>query len=203
VNLDFLVGYFGQIGYLGVFIVLFLCGMGLPIPEDITILASGYLVHLGDFKFSIALIVCMCGVLIGDLSIYTIGRVGGNRIVRHRIWGRLFTEARLNKAVNFFIRYGGKTIFIARFLPGLRAPTYLTAGLVKVSVIKFFILDFCAAIISVPLLLYSSYYFGNHIDTVISYATKTRYTLFVIIILAVIAYIIKYRITKKSKTTNI
>ena len=65
--------YFTEFTYGGIFIVLLLCGIGLPLPEDIPIIVSGYLVHLGAIDFGFALAVNFAGVLIGDMIIFSIG----------------------------------------------------------------------------------------------------------------------------------
>ncbi|MFH1727600.1 MAG: DedA family protein [Pseudomonadota bacterium] len=195
--LDYLLNLFSNFGYLGIFAVLFLCGLGLPIPEDITIFTAGYLSFTGRINLFPAFLVCMSGVLLGDLTIYTIGRIGGSALIEKKFFQRIFTTKRLNKAISFSMKYGGKTVFFARFLPGLRAPIYLTAGFIKLNIFKFIILDLCAAIISVPLILFISYHFGAEIDQALEAISKMKNVGIFIVLFVVIAFIIIHKVKKK------
>ena len=70
---EFLQEYLVEFAYGGVFLVLLLCGLGLPVPEDIPIITSGYLVHLGTMSFWPALTANLLGIMLGDLMIYGFG----------------------------------------------------------------------------------------------------------------------------------
>jgi membrane protein DedA with SNARE-associated domain len=186
----FLLSYFTNLRYLGIFSILFLCGLGLPIPEDITIIASGYLSYIGELELFPSFVVCMSGVLVGDFTIYCIGRFFGLRITQKKIFKKIFTDERINRATHFSQKYGGKTIFFARFLPGLRAPIYLTAGFIKVSILKFLILDSLAALVSVPFILYVAHYFGEEIKSAITVISHAKNWAAIILVLVVVAFML-------------
>lgn len=158
-----LTNYSGHFIYVGVFLILFLCGLGLPIPEEITLLAGGFLVHLGIVRFYPALAVGLVGILMGDLAIYSIGRRWGQGIITHRHMRKIFSEKRLERARQFFRDHGNKTILIARFISGFRVAAFLAAGTMGMRPIQFLFLDFLGALIMVPLLLLAGYYFGANI----------------------------------------
>jgi len=79
----FLANYSEQFIYGGLFVVLILCGLGLPFPEELTLLTGGFFVHLGIARFYPILAVAFAGVIIGDLIIYSIGRRWGHGIITH------------------------------------------------------------------------------------------------------------------------
>ena len=86
---------------------------------------------------------------------YWLGRIYGAKILRFRLMRKLVNAKRLRMVKEKFDRYGNRVLFVARFLPGLRAPIYMVSGITrKVSYFRFVFLDFCAAIISVPVWIY-------------------------------------------------
>ena len=160
----FLQEYLVEFAYGGVFLVLLLCGLGLPVPEDIPIITSGYLVHLGTMAFWPALVVNLLGIMIGDLLIYGFGYWMGPEALEHRMLRRVMSPDRMEKVQSFFERHGRKAIFFGRFVAGLRAPLFLAAGITRLPLRIFFSMDLAAALLSVPLLLVTAWYFGDHID---------------------------------------
>ena len=81
--------FFQQFGYFAVFWVLVLCGFGIPIPEDVTLVAGGVISGLGYTNVHIMFAVGMAGVLVGDGLMFLLGRHYGERILRSKIGARL------------------------------------------------------------------------------------------------------------------
>ena len=134
--------------------VLIICGFGVPIPEDITLVSGGVIAGLypESVNSHLMLVVSMIGVLAGDSTMYWLGRIYGTRILRFRPMRKLVTLERLKMVREKFAQYGNRVLFVARFLPGLRAPIYMVSGITRrVSYTRFVLIDFCAAIISVPI----------------------------------------------------
>ena len=146
--------------YAGLFLILFLCGLGLPIPEEITLLAGGFLVNLGFIRLYPTLAVVFVGILTGDLTIYSIGRKWGHGILTHRHLYEVFSEKRLERVRQFFRDHGSKTILIARFIAGFRVAAFLAAGTMGMKSVQFMVLDSLGALIMIPLLIALGYYFG-------------------------------------------
>lgn len=159
----FLINYSEHFIYAGLFLILFFSGLGLPIPEEITLLTGGFLVNLGFIRFYPTLAAVFVGVLTGDMALYSIGRRWGHGIITYRHLRRIFSEERLEKVGQFFHDHGNKTIFIARFISGFRVAAFLAAGTLGVKPSKFLFLDFIAALVAVPLLLCLGYYSGENI----------------------------------------
>lgn len=162
--LDTLVHLFTQYGYHAVFITLMICGFGLPVPEDITLAAGGVIAGLGYANEHVMVAVGIGGVLAGDTLMFVLGRIYGERLLRFRYVAMLLTPQRYALVQAKFARYGNRLMFVARFLPGLRSPIYLTAGMTRrVSFIRFFLMDSAAAALSVPIWVYLGYYgAANH-----------------------------------------
>ena len=156
---------FTQYGYIAVFVVLILCGMGIPIPEDITLITGGVVAGLGYANVHTMVIVGFLGVMVGDGLMFAAGKIFGHRILRFRPIARIMTPRRYAQVQEKFDRYGNGVLFIARFLPGLRMPIYISAGISKkISYFRFFMMDGLAASLSVPIWVYLGNYSAENID---------------------------------------
>ncbi len=157
--LEFLLSIFIGNGYLAVFLVLLICGFGVPIPEDISLVAGGIISGLGHTDVNVMVLVGLAGVLAGDATMFIIGRVFGTKVLKWKVVARIMTPQRYSAVQDKFSRYGNRVMFVARFLPGLRSPIYLTAGMSRrVSFLQFLLLDGAAALISVPVWVYLGYF---------------------------------------------
>jgi membrane protein DedA with SNARE-associated domain len=183
--------------YAGLFLILFLCGLGLPIPEELTLLAAGFFVHLGMIRFYPALATVFAGVLIGDMAMYSIGRKWGRGIITHKHIRKFFSDRRLERARQFFCDHGSKTIFIARFLSGFRVAVFLAAGTMGMMPAKFLILDTLAALIMVPLLLLLGYSFGANIGWLTNLFTRIDFLLKLGAVLAGTAVVVFFLFKRK------
>lgn len=147
--------FFIQFGYLAVFMVLVLCGFGIPIPEDVTLVAGGVISGLGYTNVHLMALVCFLGVLVGDGLMFYLGKYFGEKILKFKIVSRLMPPKRYAQVQQKFDKYGNRVLFVARFLPGLRSPIFLTAGMSgKVSFWRWILMDGMAAMISVPFWVY-------------------------------------------------
>jgi membrane protein DedA with SNARE-associated domain len=179
--------------------LLLLCGLGLPIPEDISLISAGYLAHLGKVEIHSIFAVCFAAVLGGDSLAFTIGRLFGTKILASRLGHRYFNPKRQRRVRAYFRRYGSKVIFIARFLPGLRFSIFLSAGMLRVRPYVFIVYDSLAALLSVPFLVYLAYYFGDQIDHVILWAKRSEYGILALIGVAVIIVAVKLYRKRKAR----
>jgi len=141
-----------------------LCGLGLPLPEEVPILTSAILSQTGHLRPWWALGACMFGVMIGDSVMFFLGRRWGNHVLEHRLSRKLLTVERQQAIAWYFERYGAGIIFGARFLPGIRAALFLSAGTMRVPFWKFFAMDGAAALLSVPISFWLAYKFTDKLE---------------------------------------
>lgn len=144
--------------------IILLSGFGLPLPEDIPLIAAGYLAGIEIVNPWVMFPACFFAIVGADFILYLLGRRYGEHVPKVPLIRRFITMKRLQKAEEELAIYGGKFIFVARFLPGLRAPAMFAAGVFKVPAWKFLGYDGAAAMVSVPLILALSYYFAEHLD---------------------------------------
>jgi len=198
----FLVNYSEHFIYAGLFLILFFSGLGLPIPEEVTLLTGGFLIHLGFIRFYPTFAVVFIGVLSGDLALYSIGRKWGHGVITHRHLRKIFSEPRLERARQFFRDHGSKTIFIARFISVFRVAAFLAAGTIGMKPSKFLSLDFLAALIAVPLLLGLGFYFGAKISWLSEVFTRIDFLLKMGAVLGVLAVVGYYFWRRKKAPTG-
>lgn len=193
-----LTGLSPHTAYLAIFGVLFICGLGVPIPEDITLISAGILASMGTISLTGAMIVGFSGVLIGDMMLFHLGRAYGRRVFKLPVFRRIFTDERIEAAEARVLRNSKFICFTARFLPGLRAPIYLTAGVMGVRPIIFYALDGFAALISVPVWVYVGYYAAENIEKALSIAKHLQiYILLGVGIFIGVYLLIRWRKRKK------
>ncbi|WP_410497408.1 DedA family protein [Chitinibacter sp. S2-10] len=187
--LQSLISIFTDYGYLAVFTVLLACGLGVPIPEDISLVAGGVISGLGYAHVHTMFAVGMAGVLIGDSFMFLLGRYCGTNLLEHRYFKRMMTPDRYQAVQDKFERYGNRVLFVARFLPGLRAPIYLTAGMsCRISYLRFLILDGMAALISVPVWVYLGYYGATNREWLLMWLARGQTAILVLV--AIVAVIV-------------
>lgn len=146
-----------------IFAVLVAAGLGVPIPEDIPLVASGVLAHQGTAPLWAVGLVCAVGVLLGDTIIFLTARRLGPRALEKKFFQRLLPPARQERARLLFARWGGLVIFGARHVAGLRAPTFAFAGMHGMQLRRFLFWDFLGLCVSAPWMIGIGYWFsGNH-----------------------------------------
>jgi membrane protein DedA with SNARE-associated domain len=154
--------------YLGIFLVLFGAGLGLPIPEEGTILAAGVLAHEHVVRWWIALPVCLLGVLSGDVVLYWVGHHWGEHILDWRLVRRVLSRPREERLMDAYRRHGVKIVFTARHVMGLRAAAFLTAGIARIPFWKFLAVDAAAALVGVPIGFGIAVLFADQLERVMA-----------------------------------
>ena len=166
--METLQGVVEQFTYLGIFAVLALGSLGVPIPEEMAVIAAAVLSHEGLARWWLALPVCLLGVLSGDLVLYWVGRHWGEDVLNWRVVRLVLTRKREQWLQAAYRRHALKTIVTARHVMGLRAAAFLTAGMARVPFWKFVVADAGAAVLGVPFLFGLAYYFTDQITAIVA-----------------------------------
>ncbi len=125
---EWLLALFARYGYLVVFFGVFLENTGLPVPGETALLAGAALAHFGRLSLPQVVVVAILGATLGDNLGFAIGRRYG-RSLAERYGARVgLTPSRLAQFDRFFERHGPRTVFIARFITGLRVFGAMLAG---------------------------------------------------------------------------
>ncbi len=150
-----------------VFLALVGAGLGLPISEDIVILASGAMTDQAVFPMLPALAACYFGVLVGDFAIYSIARALGDRFFTSRVGRRVLPDERRIRATDLIERRGPLTVLFGRFLIGFRIPIFATAGALGMPRRQFLLFDAIGAAISAPVVFFVGYHFSRQLPAII------------------------------------
>ncbi len=196
----FLASFSGFTAYMVILGVLLACGFGVPIPEDITLIAAGVLAGLGKISVTGAYLVGFFGVLAGDSILFFIGRKFGKRAFEWPLFRKFFTPDRIHRAEKHIRKRARMICFIARFLPGLRAPIYLTSGAMGVKPSIFLFQDGLAALLSVPLWIFLGQMAGENLEFALEKAKELQ--LFIFGGLALFFGFLVYKYIRKKKASK-
>src|SRR5262249_5498846 len=112
-------------------------------------------------RWWIMLPVCILGVVISDGLLYGAGRFGGPHLLESRVVKRLVPPGRRKRIEDNFHNYGVLVLLFARFLPTIRSPIFITAGVMRLSFTRFLLADGLYAIPGVSLLFFLAFWFGD------------------------------------------
>ncbi len=178
--------------YLGILAALLLGSVGVPIPEEMPIVAAGILSHEGLARWWLALPVCVVGVLAGDVVLYWAGRRWGERLLGWRVVRYVLTRARADWLKAAYREHAMKTVAMARHVTGLRAAAFLTAGIARVPFWKFILADAAAAAVTVPLAFGLAYFFTHQINAILADVHRVERWLALAGLVAVAAALVVY-----------
>jgi membrane protein DedA with SNARE-associated domain len=199
---DMLGGHSLHVGYGFVFFTLVLCGFGLPMPEDVILVTGGVLAWLAssletatfsamirDEGLIAMVVVGLVGILVGDSVIFFAGRRFGARVADFRPLRRVITPEKLEKVEKLVRRRGYVVVVLARYLPGIRTPTYCTVGHAGMPYWEFLLFDGAAALVSAPLWVCLGFFFGSNIEEAARLAGRFSHYILVAVgvVLAVLA----------------
>lgn len=143
---NLIINLIGNFGYAGIIIAMAIESALIPLPSEIIMPFSGYLVSTGRFDLVLVGISGAVGNLIGSLIAYGLGYWGHERIVRKYIrkWGKwiLVTENELDQAEKLLHRYKDWVVVGSRLLPGVRTIISLPCGIAKLPLLRFSLLTF-------------------------------------------------------------
>lgn len=130
-----------QLGYVGLALLMFVESVLPPLPSELIMPLAGYLCGKGELSFPAVIAVGTLGSLAGQLPLYALGRrAGGARlrrfVERYGAWLAV-SPADLERAEAWFVRYGGRAVFLCRCVPGLRSLISIPAGMLRMAPPKF------------------------------------------------------------------
>ncbi len=194
---DDVVALLEQYFYAGLLGVLVIASLGIPIPEDIPLIAAGVILRLHPEVASWpgALLTAWVGIMSGDLVLYRVGRMWGHDVVKHRSVRWIITPARFNRACDYFRKYGTWFCFFGRFIVGIRAVMCMTAGATRFPYWRFFLADCAGAVLSIPLFVGLGYAFAPVIETLYSRLAEVQ-GLLIVVGVVLVALFIAYEVRK-------
>jgi len=186
--------------YLGIFFLLILGGIGLPFPEDATLILTGFLVAQNEIKPIQTFLAVYCGLLISDFFLYWVGKKYGRTLVLHKRFQKIISPEQLARLEEKFNRRGVWVVLIGRHFLGLRAQIFLVAGVMRMSAIKFLLADGATSLFTIALMGGIGYAGGNSLEILKKNVKRIEHIAVLIFAILFTAWIIyKYFKNKKSK----
>jgi membrane-associated protein len=150
--------------YVGIFILLILGEIGLPFPEDATLILSGFLIAQKITKPLPTIVVVYAGLLLTDFSLYWVGKKYGRKVVEHKRFRRILSAERLLTLEEKFKKWGIYVVFVGRHFLGIRSQIFLAAGVMRMSTLKFILADAASAILTMTLMIGIGFLGGNSVQ---------------------------------------
>lgn len=199
--METLLALLSQYGYAGLFGLLVLGIVGLPIPDETLLAFSGYLISRGHFKLGLTFAAAFAGSVCGISTSYVIGRTAGYGAARRYGQYVHLTEERLNYVHGWFERIGEWLLAVGYFIPGVRHFTALVAGMSKLGYGKFAVFAYTGAAVWVATFLAIGYLVGENWRAVMG--SVHHYTLGAAAVLAIAGGGIWWIRRRRSNTSSI
>ncbi len=180
--------FVGQLGYLGIVLVLVLGGLGLPVPEEAPIILAGVLAHRGRMDPSLAFGASFLGVILGDFIVYGLGFWHGERVLSLPLTRKFLTKPREAQIQGYFHRHGVKILILSRFAPGFRTAAYLTAGILRLPPLRLFLADLIAVTLSTSLMFAAGYFFTRWIESTLEEMKRYALVLAAVSVAGILLY---------------
>jgi membrane protein DedA with SNARE-associated domain len=178
----------GSLGYIGIFIMMFLESSFFPFPSEVVMIPAGYLASKGEMNLGIAIGTGIFGSLTGAIFNYYLALRFGRKFLEK--WGKyvFIKEQTLEKMENFFAKHGHISTFSGRLIPAVRQYISLPAGLAKMDIYKFSLYTSLGAGIWVVILAMLGYFIGENQNLIDQYLKTIIISVILILILLALVY---------------
>jgi len=181
----------GDMGYMGIFLLMFLESTFFPFPSEIIMVPAGYLAFKGEMNFYIIILVGILGSVTGALLNYYLAMIFGRKFILK--YGKYFfiKEETLAKLDTFFSKHGEISTFTGRLIPGIRQLISLPAGLARMNMAKFSFFTALGAGIWVVVLVAVGYLVGSNEALISEYLKSATLVALISVILITVFYVVR------------
>lgn len=180
-----------DLGYPGVFFLMTLESVNIPIPSEVVMPFSGFLALQGTFNFWAVAAAGTLGNVAGSLLSYYLAEWILAIREKSRFLHLLLSEKHIEKTNEWFRKYGALSIFFGRVVPVVRTFISLPAGIGKMNVAKFTSLTLVGSLIWSVFLTYVGFFLGSNWDAIGTYFRKADYAILGIAVLAVLYFVFR------------
>lgn len=200
--IDFVISFISGLGYPGIFLLMILESALIPIPSEIIMPFSGFLVSNGTFEPLSVVLAGTFGNLVGSILTYYLGIKAGRAFILKYGKYILFKKSHLEFTEELFEKYGDKISFFCRLLPAVRTYISLPCGVGKANFVKFSIYTFLGSLIWNSMLTYVGILLGNNWKNIDKYAIYLDIVAAAVIVGFIIWFVVKVRRRNKSRQEN-
>lgn len=182
-----------SLGYWGLAFLVALENVFPPIPSEIILPWAGFLTGQGDMNYLLAVIAATIGSLVGAAIIYAVGYYLGERRVRWVIvnWGKWlgFKEEDVDKADDWFDRFGGIAVMTARVIPIIRSLISIPAGLRKMPMARFAVYTTIGSLTWNSVLIGAGWVLGDNWDEVEQYVGYLQWLVIIAVLIVAVWWV--------------
>ena len=192
-----IVSYIGDMGYLGIFLLMFLESTFFPFPSEIIMIPAGYLAFKGEMNLYMVILMGIAGSVLGALFNYYLAMHFGRAFILR--YGKYFfiKEETLDKLETFFAKHGEISTFTGRLIPGIRQLISLPAGLARMNMAKFSFYTAVGAGIWVVVLVMLGYLVGSNEALISEYLKSATLIALISVVFIGIFYLIRQKRRKE------
>ena len=177
-------------GHAVLFAGVFAEQIGLPLPSTPLLLGAGALIAHGKLNMVFSIGLAAVASLLADTLWYSLGRVKGISLLSFLCKISLARNSCARKAKDFQVRYGARSLLVAKFIPGVNTAAPPLAGIFSMNLLRFLLFDALGTFVWVGLFIGLGLLFSKQLDQVVSYIAVFSKNLTVIAIGSLAAYIL-------------
>jgi membrane protein DedA with SNARE-associated domain len=190
-----------RLGYIGIAGLIALENVFPPIPSEIILPLAGFMAGRGDFWLPAVVVAATIGSVVGALVLYAVGAWLGDKRLRQLVnrYGRFLGvhEHDLDRANNWFDRYGSTAVFLGRLVPVIRSIVSVPAGIRRMSLGQFLLYTAVGSTIWNGVLIGLGWALGDHWEQVGDYVSYFQYVVILAIVVAVGVFFWRRRLSKR------
>lgn len=191
--IEFVRPYVDQFGYVIVFFGVMAENASLPVPGETILVIASFYCHLGNLSLSYVVLLATVGCILGDNISFYVGRRLGRPFILEYGKYVFITPARLSHVEEFFHRHGDKTIFIQRWITGVRVIGALVAGTTRMPWGRFLFFNCLGAITWVTAISLLGYFLAKNLDLLLRILSRSGWTLLGLLALLALIFYLKGR----------
>jgi membrane protein DedA with SNARE-associated domain len=190
------------LGYAGIFFLMMLESMIVPVPSELVMPFAGFLVAQGNFNFILVIIASTLGSITGSLLFFYIGKTGGHTLVEKYGKYVLVDMDDIKKTEEWFHKRGELTVFLARLIPVVRHLISFIAGIGNMNVKKFTLYTILGATLWNGILTYLGFILGQHWNEVSQYIEELDVGIVVLLVICCLYFVYRHILRKRKKPVN-
>ena len=203
--IDFFESLLNSLGYFGVFLLLVIENLFPALPSEVVMPFCGFVAARGDVELPWVIVSAVLGSMAGQMPWYYAGKLLGRRriVALAARYGRWLTVSpdEVEYVFDWFNRHGGKSVFLGRMIPAIRAVISLPAGIAKMPLGRFLAFSTVGTTIWMGGLGYAGFVLGEHYDKVAEYGEPvTKAVVAGMVLLYIVRVALSFRKSKRTKS---
>ena len=200
---EFVISIMNQLGYFGIFFLIFIENIFPPIPSEVVLFFGGFMTTYSKLNLFGMIIFSTLGSTVGAIVLYYIGKILNKERLKKIVSGKIGKVLRLKasdieKADKWFDTKGNKTVFFCRFIPVVRSLISIPAGMSEMIMSKFLLYTITGSLIWNTVLLFVGSKVGENWKKIEQIMSQYSHIILIILIIAFIGFVI-YHFSKKKK----